>query len=322
MNNLSRLVLLAALALAAALTGCSSSSTEEPPQASAATYPITLEMRELEQVVGLRDVAVEIETEQCMINQGFPRVDRVSFAQNRLDRPTAAPLQAWTNVRPDSDTAAELGFNSLPIASLIENSSQQPTYPELEAMTEAEQQNWHTALLGTPDDTISYSGPGGISGGFAAGGCYGTARLALFEAADGGFGSFLVQRSMLENLRNDVYERVESGSAVRDALEDWRRCMSEAGYAEYQEPNEVVPTLAQLAASSDKEGELALTVIDAACFDESQLIETWDAETARLENELSQTDQFVTIKTWGDQNYPLLIDAFSPIIDARQNGTG
>lgn len=307
-------------ALAVTLTGCSAFGSDAPPPAVLGTYPLTLEARELGQIVALRDVAIEIKTERCLIDLGFPRVDRVGFAQNR-NRPMTEPMQAWTNVRPDSDTAADLGLDSLPVAALIEQAEEPASFPELDAMSEQEQRNWHTALFGTADESASYSGPGGISGGYATGGCYGNARMELFEVADGGFGSFLVQRTLVESLRNDAYDRTFSSTAVVDALAAWRGCMATAGFADYADPNEVVPTLVQLDAADDASNENTLAAIDAACFDESRLIETWNTQMAAFEDEVAQSDEFVAVRNWGDGNYASLVDVFTGTIDAYENGT-
>lgn len=86
--------ILASAAAIVCLASCSGLVTTEPLPPGTATFPLTLEMRELEQVTGLRDVAIEIQAERCMIDLGFPRVDRVSFATSRQDRSAVEPLHA------------------------------------------------------------------------------------------------------------------------------------------------------------------------------------------------------------------------------------
>jgi len=230
-------------------------------------------------------------------------------------------MHAWIDVRPDSATAAELGFESLPVASILTEPNGEPSFPELDAMTQTERAQWQTALLGSFDDQILYSGPGGVSGGFSAGGCFGNARVELFEAAEGGFGSFLIQRSILEQLRSDAFDRVESSASVEEALATWQDCMANAGFGDYEDPAQLVPALAQLHADGERSSEVMLVVADAACFDQSALIETWDAEMAQAEYEMSQSELFTHAREWGNENYPQLVDTFSSIIEARASGT-
>ncbi|MGH8826651.1 MAG: hypothetical protein ACRDVZ_03415, partial [Jiangellaceae bacterium] len=135
-----------------------------------------------------------------------------------------------------------------------------------------------------PDDTQGNPLPDG--------GCGGEATAAL--------GGFSEDFGLPDGLTGESYERAESDSRVKAAVDEWAACMDRAGY-EYEsiwEPNN--------ADWPDPAGpeEIAVATADVACKAETNLAGIWLAVETAYQNQLIEenAEKLAELKAWRD-NY-------------------
>lgn len=147
-----------------------------------------------------------------------------------------------------------------------------PNDPVIASMTDAEQQEWRTALTGSAANHQPLSMPDGTMLTIPSDGCVAEASSELYGAAwDRLYLTF-------QGYANLVLSRTEQDAAYRQGITAWSECMSEAGYRyqSLQDPRREINQLLEKAPPPAEPGltgelrqialtELAVARADAGC---------------------------------------------------------
>lgn len=210
--------------------------------------------------------AEEKEIRDCMARRGFDYLPFVGEV-----KPTKLPEPG--NV----EAAKERGYG---LSALKEASSrlESPNDKVLAQMDTAARQAWSDALIGpapTPGEEEAMGRQlieltNGAKVTFDPNSCISVAQSELY----GDSGMWRALNHEIDLLRSTVVQRIQSDSAVKEALEVWRDCMDKRGYR-YDAPGAAARDLADNAGTPhDGAIEIQVATADAECYRDAELEST------------------------------------------------
>ncbi|GIG87989.1 hypothetical protein [Plantactinospora endophytica] len=213
--------------------------------------------------------ALENRTVECMRERGF---DYQPVGGGSADVEPDNPYALL-----DTRTAATHGYGIVPAE------IQQRQRP---AATDTPQTDptYDRALVGSQDDLVTLSLPGGEQVSVAVGGCVTVARTKVFAA------DWDTLYYTFQSLSNQAIERTGKDPAVNAAVASWSACVAESGYRAAT-PGELREQLAQRARQATDDAavrevaraELAAAGADAACQERARLREATEQAQAAAE---------------------------------------
>jgi hypothetical protein len=262
------LALLAVLAVFAA--GCSRS--DAPSLES-----IHEQMRVVTAQVSVLRAQMDGSMGSCLRSRGFP-----SFPKTAAQH--FASLGALYSIRFDFSPEAGAGYrrDAVPLPS----SEEERGY--FERLSQAEQDAYAVAQVGTPRDIVDHKSPSGAQSGIPLGGCTGIAAIAVFGSPK----SYVEYMGLFDDLQfmsASVLARAETDKAFREALTDWSACMTDAGYSFKSPPQAgatAVETRQTISGPASPE-EIGIATADARCQDEVSMRASFLGAAAQEERSIA-----------------------------------
>jgi hypothetical protein len=278
-------ILLLSAYAALGVAGCSSTGGGTPSRpVTSAEMSVLLDSNASETAQDQLSYAMDVLTQRCMKAKNF------LYYPEPLGTVASAPVGAaevpefpvytslaYRKVNGYGDYASyeqELaaGHNPSSHVPSSEGTSEEATY--VSTLSAGQQQRYALAQVGQPNDTLSFTLPGGQRGTIVAGGCRGTAAKELF----GSMSSYIQATQGSNALYNLLLADVEGSPAFVGATHAWSACMADSGY-KYQTPtsayNELQDRYAQDGPTpSLRELEIRVSVRDYQCAEKVSLLRT------------------------------------------------
>lgn len=257
-----RIAFLALLAFIAA--GCTRST------APVDRVPINEQVRAVAAEVSALRAQMDTVIAACLRSEGFPYFPRTA-------RQHFATLTGLYSIRVgiSVEDARAKGYSPDPASATGE--AEQKYF---EGLSQAEQNAYALAHLGTERDMVEYTSPSGAQSSFAVGGCTGVAANHVY----GGKQAYVDASGLFDELQfmaANILMRAEEDEAFREAMTKWSACMADAGYS-FKTPTDArnagLQTRKKLSEAEygpPTPKEIAIASADARCQDEVSLREVF-----------------------------------------------
>lgn len=236
-------------------------------------------------------------TADCLSEQGFPyfgKTGREHF-ESLLDLFSLRVLMV------SAEEARLEGYGAAPTGASAAITEAQGYF---EGLTQAEQDAYSLAHLGTQAERAEYTSPSGNRGSLAVGGCVGVAAQSMYGSVD----TYIEAEGIFEDLQfmgGEVLGRAEQRDDVQRAFGDWSDCMQAEGH-DFDAPvqaREAALATRQRASDADvgtvTPDEISIAVADAGCQAAVSLNQSYSE--AVLEEQQSLTnDRERLFLAWGE----------------------
>ncbi|WP_416982095.1 hypothetical protein [Streptomyces sp. T028] len=179
------------------------------------------------------------------------------------DARRAAAINPYTLLAPQWSKSDGYGLTG----EVLEGPPNDPNEDMLDALPDAEREEWQGALLGRLEDHVEISLPSGRRISYSPNSCVQAARDEVYGEG------WSELRYVVEDLSNDAVRRTLAAPGFHDVEGDWARCMGGLGYSytTLEDPRkEILDQLAEADGDHDRvlavgDRELALARDDLTC---------------------------------------------------------
>lgn len=217
-----------AVAVTAALAGCSGGGTPEPEESTPG--PLEAFFNEMygngdQDAANAQMMRVEEIVAECMSEQGFEYTPVDYSTQPGFDSAGEEPEEEWGTL----EFAKKWGYGATtnpwgtPEEEPVPSDQEwvDPNQEYIDAMSETEQQAYWAALYGNQEyvegEETEYD--------WTTAGCQGKAQHEVYEAGTDGEDFSALQEEM-----SAMYEQIQSDERIAEATSAWASCMADAGY--------------------------------------------------------------------------------------------